>query len=108
MSGDDLRVATAHLGDLAVKQGRAAVGIRAATLMADGADGVVRQTHGAIASASADALAAVLAARRNAGMRMAAVSDDLRDKLTEAANRYDRADEAMSGTLRSQTQLGQI
>ena len=32
MSGDELRVTTAHLGELAVKQGRAAVGIRSATI----------------------------------------------------------------------------
>lgn len=108
MSGDELRVATAHLNDLAVKQGSAAAGLRSAALMADGVDGLVRQTHGAIASASASALTAVVAARRNAGLRMAAISDDLCDKLTDAAKRYDRADEAMSGTLRNQLRDGQI
>jgi predicted transcriptional regulator len=107
MSGDDLRVTTAHLGELAVKQGRAAVGIRSATILAEGADAAVRSTHGSIASASADALAAVLAARRSAGAKMAAISDDLRDKLSEAAKRYDEADEAVSVTLRAQMQAGQ-
>jgi hypothetical protein len=107
MSGDDLRVTTAHLGELAVKQGRAAGGIRSATLLTEGAEAAVRTTHGSIAAASVSALAAVLAARRSAGSKMAEVSDALCDKLTEAANRYDQADDAMSGILRAQMQTGQ-
>jgi ESX secretion-associated protein EspC/F len=108
MSGDELRVVTTHLSELADQQSRAAAGIRSAMTMTDGADGEVRQTHGAIASASASALTAVLAARRTAGMRMAAISDDLCDKLTQAAKQYDRADQLMSGTLCGQMQIGQI
>jgi hypothetical protein len=107
MSGDDLRVTTAHLGELAVKQGRAAGGIRSATILAEGADAAVRSTHGSIASATASALEAVLAARRSAGTRMAAISDDLCDKLAQAAKRYDEVDDAMSGALREQRQAGQ-
>ena len=45
MSGDDLRITTAHLGELSVKQGGAAVGIRSATILADGAAAVVRTTE---------------------------------------------------------------
>ncbi len=107
MSGDDLRVTTAHLGELAAKQGRAAVEIRSATVAAEGAEAAVRSTHGSIASASVNALAAVLSARRSAGTKMAAISDDLCDKLVEAAKRYDQIDEAMSGTLGTQIQVGQ-
>jgi hypothetical protein len=107
MSGDDLRIKTAHLGNLAVKQARAAVDIRSATMLAEGAEAAVSSTHGNIASASASALTAVLAARRSAGSKMAAISDDLCDKLAQAAKRYDQADEAMSGTLRTQMQAGQ-
>ena len=107
MSGDDLRVTTAHLGELAVKQGRAAGGIRSATILAEGADAAVRSTHGSIASATASALEAVLGARRSAGMRMAAIADDLCDKLAQAAKRYDEIDDAMSGALREQMQAGQ-
>ena len=107
MSGDDLRVTTAHLGELAVKQGRAAGGIRSATLLAEGADAAVRTTHGSIASASANALEAVLAARRSAGTKMAEISEALCDKLTEAAMRYGQVDNAMSGVLRAQMQAGQ-
>ena len=107
MSGDDLRVTTAHLGELAVKQVRAAGGIRSATVLPDGTAAAVRTTHGSIASASASALTAVLAARRSAGTKMAAISDELCDKLSEAAKRYDQADEAMSGALREQMQVRQ-
>ena len=107
MSGDDLRVTTAHLGELAVKQGRAAAGIRSAAILAEGADAAVRSTHGSIAAASAGALAAVLVARRSAGAKMAAISDDLCDKLAEVAKRYDVADETMSSTLGTQMQVGQ-
>ena len=107
MSSGDLRVTTTHLGELAVKQGRAAVGIRSATMLVEGADAALRSTHGSIASASANALEAVLAARRNAATKMAAISDGLCDKLTEAAKRYDQADDAMSDALREQMQTGQ-
>jgi hypothetical protein len=67
----------------------------------------LRITHGSIASASVSALTAVLAARRSAGSKMAAISDDLCDKLTQVAKHYDMADEAMSRTLRTQMQTGQ-
>lgn len=107
MSGDDLHVTTAYLGELAVKQGRAAGGIRSAAILAEGADAAVRDTHGSIASASASALAVVLDARRNAGAKMAAISDHLCDKLTEAAKRYDQVDDLMSGALGGQMQSGQ-
>jgi hypothetical protein len=107
MSGDELRVTTAHLGELAVKQGRAAGEIRSATILAEGAEAAVRTTHGSIASASANALEAVLAARRSAGAKMAAISDDLCGKLTEAAKRYDQVDDVMSGNLGQQVRSGQ-
>jgi hypothetical protein len=107
MSGEELRITTAHLGELAVKQGRAAGEIRSATILAEGTDAAVRSTHGSIASASANALAAVLVARRGAGAKIAAISDDLCDKLTEAAKRYDQIDDAMSGNLGQQVQPGQ-
>ena len=107
MSGDDLRVTTAHLSELADKQRKAAVGIRSATMLAEGAAAAVRSTHGSVASASASAVTAVLAARRSAGAKMAAISDDLCDKLTEAAKRYDHTDDAMSGILRTRMQTGQ-
>jgi hypothetical protein len=38
---------------------------------------------------------------------MAAISDGLCDKLSEAARRYDQADDTMSAALREQMQVGQ-
>jgi hypothetical protein len=107
MSGDDLRVTTAHLGALAGMQGRAAAEIRSATMLADGVDAAVRSTHGSVASETASAVTAVLAARSSAGAKMAAISDELCDKLTEAAKRYEQSDDAMSRILRTQMQTGQ-
>ena len=50
---------------------------------------------------------AVLAARHSAGAQTAAVSDDLCDKLTEAAKRYEHTDDDVSSVLRTQMQTGQ-
>jgi hypothetical protein len=107
MSGDDLRVTTAHLGELSEKQRQAAVGIRSATMLAEGVEAALRSTHGSVASASARAVSAVLDARRTAGAKMAAISDDLGDKLTETAKRYENSDDAVSGILRTRMQTGQ-
>jgi hypothetical protein len=106
MSRDDLRVTTAHLGDLAVRQGRAAVEIRSATTAAEGVGAAVRSSHGIIASATTNALESVLSTRRDAGTKMAAVSDGLSDSLTEAARRYDRTDDALGGALETQMPAG--
>lgn len=104
MSGDDLRVTTAHLGDLAVRQARAAAETRSATYAVEGVDAAVRSTHGSIASATASAVEAVLSARRGAGTKMAAISDDLCDKLADAARRYDQIDDTSGGALNQQMQ----
>jgi hypothetical protein len=101
MSGD-LRVTTAHVRDLAVKQGGAAAQITAATVVTERAEALVRSTHGCIASATADAVAAVQAARRSAGEKMATISESLGGKLNEAAARYDQVDAAMGGILDGQ------
>ncbi len=102
MSGDDVRVTTAHLDELTVHQVRAAAEARSATLLADGVDAAVRSTHGVIASATAGAVSDIIAARRAAGMNIAAISDDLGQKLHEAARRYDHADDAMGRVMDGQ------
>ena len=106
MSGDDLRVTTAHLVELAVEQARAASETRAATLVVEGVDAAVRSTHGVIASATASAVEDAVSARRNAGRKMAAISDDLCGKLSDAARRYDQIDDAMGSALDGQVQAG--
>ena len=104
MSGDDLRVTTAHLRALAATQRQVAAEIRAATALTRGVDAAVRSTHGVIASATANAVAAVQSARLTAGDKMAGVSDGLNEKLSGAAARYDQVDAAMAGTLDEQVQ----
>lgn len=104
MSGDDLRVATTHLDELAGQQVRAAAATRAATLVTEGVDAAVRTTHGAIATATADAVSEIVAARRGAGTRVASISDDLGHQLTEAARRYEQTDEATGRALDEQVQ----
>lgn len=102
MSGDDLRVTTAHLDELTVQQAHAAAAARTATVLADGVDSAVRSTHGVIASATASAVADIVAARRDAGMKIAAISEDLGHKLHDAARSYDHTDEATGRVLDGQ------
>ncbi|BBY94717.1 ESX-1 secretion-associated protein [Mycobacterium gallinarum] len=104
MSGDDVRVTTAHLDELAGRQVRAAAETRSAAILVDGVDAAVRSTHGVIASATAGAVSDIVAARRAAGMKIAAISDDLGHKLHEAARRYDHADDAMGRVLDGQVE----
>jgi len=104
MSRDDVRVTTAHLVELTVGQVQAAADIRAATFAVEGVDAAVRTTHGVIASATAGAVSQIVAARRGAGTKMATISDELGDKLAEAARRYDQMDDAMRRALDEQVQ----
>jgi hypothetical protein len=106
MSGDELRVTTAHLADLAAQQSRAAAETRSATSAVDGVDAAVRTSHGSVASATAGALEAVLAARSSAGTKVAGISDALCDKLSDAAKRYAKTDDASSSALGAQMQTG--
>jgi hypothetical protein len=104
MSGDELRVTTAHLGHLSMRQADAAADTRSAMLTVAGVDAAVRSSHGVVASASSDALDAVLAARRSAATKMAAISDELCHKLSDAAQRYELVDDATGGALNTQLQ----
>lgn len=106
MSGDDLHVTTAHLSDLAAKQAKAASETRSATFAVEGVDAAVRSTHGSIASSTATAVEAVISARRDAGTKMAAISDDLGDKLADAAKRYDEVDTSSRDVLDGQMRAG--
>lgn len=64
MSGDDLRVTTALLRALASRQQQAAAEIRVVTAVTEGVEEAVRSSHGVIASATANAVAAVQAGPR--------------------------------------------
>jgi hypothetical protein len=95
----DLRVTTAHVRELAAKQGQAAAEIVSATEVVTGVDTDVRWTHGIIAWSTAAAVEAATCARRDAGAKMGSVAHGLGAKLTSAAARYDGVDSTSSGRL---------
>jgi ESX secretion-associated protein EspC/F len=101
MSGEALRVTTAHLRDLAVKQQKAATEIRGATHVIEGVDTAVRISHGVIAWSTAAAVEAIQNARQSSGNAMAEASEGMRDRLFDAATRYDQVDGAMGAHLDS-------
>ncbi|WP_110810381.1 type VII secretion target [Mycolicibacterium moriokaense] len=101
----DLRVTTTHLNELSSRQASAADELRSATLAVEGVDTAVRNTHGGIASATADALSDAMAARRSAATAMAVASDELGRGLAHAADLYDDTDDAMGHTLDGQVRL---
>ena len=98
MSGE-LRVTTSHLRALSRRQAVAASDIAVATSMSAPEVAAVRATHGVIAAASADALAAIDVSRRDAGTRMADISHRLSERLDLAAARYEFVDGASSARL---------
>ena len=103
MSGE-LRVTSAHLGELAAMQGQAAAEIRSATEITEGVDTSVRVSHGVIASSTAAAVESANTARGTAGRAMEDAADDLRDSLQLAARRYDDTDDYAEGILGAQMQ----
>jgi hypothetical protein len=103
MSGE-LRVTSAHLGELAAKQRQAAAEIRSATEITEGVDTSVRVSHGVISWSTAAAVEAANTARRTAGRAMECVSGQLRDSLQLAARRYDDTDDYAEGILGAQVQ----
>ena len=105
MSGEALRVTTAHLRELAAKQAKAAAEITSATEVVDGVDTSMRTTHGVIAWSTAGAVEAIQHARRTAGNQIAAVSTGMSENLTEAASQYDRADGAIGGRIGQQMRI---
>ena len=99
----ELRVTTTHLIELASTQAKAASETRNATFAVEGIDVAVRSTHGAIASATAGAVEAVLATRCDAGTKMAAISDELGRRLAATAREYDRVDGELRDRLEGTT-----
>lgn len=102
MSGDQLRLASAHVRELAAPQRRAEAEVLPSTEVVDGVDSSHRITHGPIARGTAAAVEAAQHARRAAGLGMKAVSEYLGHKLDTAAARYDETDSATSGRLDEQ------
>ncbi|KUH65277.1 hypothetical protein AU184_21695 [Mycolicibacterium novocastrense] len=107
MSDDDLRVSAAHLDDLAARHDRTATDALAMSRIADHLPAAIANTHGTIAAPTAGALDAVLTSRDHAGVAAAESSTALSGELTDAAARYDRADEAAASTLSTQMRTDQ-
>lgn len=89
---DDLHVVSAQLHALADTQRLAADQLTTATALPESTPPAVAATHGPAASATADALSALHAVRAEAGLRMAAFSHGMSERLDDSAARYDRAD----------------
>ncbi len=104
MSGDDVRVSAAHLGDLADRHARMASDANTAARPAGAIEVAVRNTHGDIAASTADTLATVLNLRQRAGAELADTAASLSDTLAEALARYARTDEAAASALNAQMQ----
>lgn len=103
MTGE-LEVTTAHLGELAAKQGRAAAEIKSATEVTEGVDTSVRISHGVISWSTAAAVAAANNARRTAGESIEDMSNYLEGSLVDAGRRYDDTDGWAEGVLGAQMQ----
>ncbi len=103
MSGEALRVTTAHLRELAAKQAQAAAEITSATEVVDGVDTSLRISHGVIAWSTAGAVEAIQRARRAAGNEMAAISNGMSENLADAAAQYGQIDGAIGGRLDQET-----
>lgn len=104
MSGE-VNVATAHVRELAGKQGEIAAEIESAGAATEAVLRDVLFSHGAICGPANDALAAAVAARDSACAAMQEVSTSLEEKLNVAAVAYDATDSSTSGAL-EQTMLG--
>lgn len=89
---EDIRVTTAHVRELAARQGQAGAEVAAATELIEGVDTSVRWSHGVIAWSAAAAVEEAQHARRAAGAAMTEVSRTLDDRLSAAAAQYDAVD----------------
>lgn len=97
-----LNVTTSHVRELSAKQQEAAAQLQTATSSADGIEGRLWRTHGAVCAASTIAATLAHQARTSAGQRLKASSEDLHEKLAHAADKYDVVDRQQREYLDSQ------
>lgn len=98
MTGE-LKVVTAHVRELAVKQGEIAAEIAPAQAATNGVTWNVTVSHGLICTSASVALAEANTARGLACAAMQKTSLGLQNALGAAALRYDTADAQSSGSL---------
>ncbi|UXA18228.1 ESX-1 secretion-associated protein [Mycobacterium sp. SMC-4] len=99
MHDEALRVATAHLRELAAKQGQAAVELVSAAELVSGVDSRIRVSHGVIALSCASAVETVERTRRTAARGIAQRSSTLSSALVGAAERYQATDDVSGSAL---------
>lgn len=102
----ELRVETAELRSLAVRQRQAATAFAEAGATTNGVGASVLWTHGVIATATAMAVDTANAARAAATAAMASAASHLSVSLTTAAARYDHTDADEGRSLDRQITTG--
>lgn len=90
--GDNLRVLTEHIDDIAAKQATAAGTMKIAGETVNDLASSVWRTHGVACAASNMAVEAVEAARDDARTKLWQMSHDLSDRLHTASANYNNAD----------------
>lgn len=96
---EELKVLTAHVRELAVKQGEIAAEIAPAQAATAGVTWDVTVSHGLICAPASVALAGANTARGLACTAMQKTAEDLQDALGAAALRYDTTDAQAAGSL---------
>lgn len=90
--GDNLRVLTEHIDDIAAKQTTAAGSLKIAGETVNDVASNVWSTHGVACAASNMAVAAVETARDDARTKLWKMSHDLSERLRTASANYNDAD----------------
>jgi len=90
--GDNLRVLTEHIDDIAAKQTTAAGSLKIAGETVNDLASSVWSTHGVVCAASNMAAEAVETARHDARTKLWKMSHDLSERLHTASANYNNAD----------------
>ena len=90
--GDNLRVLTEHIDDIAAKQVTAAGSLKIAGETVSDLASSVWSTHGVVCAASNMAVSAVEDAREEAAKKLWKMSNDLSERLKTASANYNNAD----------------
>lgn len=90
--GENLRVLTEHIDEIAAKQTTAAGTLKIAGETVNDLESSVWNTHGVVCAASNMAVAAVETARDDARTKLWKMSHDLSERLRTASTNYNNAD----------------
>jgi hypothetical protein len=101
-SGAELTVTPVEVRTLSQQQQRAAATIDSTKNVTDGVVANVRQTHGNVCEATANALSSAVDARSDAIERLRGESEKMSDGLAAAAEFYERVDDQAADGLRGE------